>query len=94
LPKYVEVLAQATGTLVQVANAPKEPSEVAFLVALTLQIEHPERQELLATSDIREMLVQELVLLRREITICDYMISTQSAHKEHEHHLFGHISLN
>ena len=94
LPKYVEVLAQATGTLVQVVNAPKEPSEVAFLVALTLQIEHPERQGLLATPDIREMLFQELVLLRREITICDYMISTQSTHKEREHHLFGHISLN
>jgi len=94
LPKYVKVLAQATGTLVQVVNAPEEPSAVAFLVALALQIEHPERQRLLATADIGEMLAQELTLLRREITICDHIISTQSAQKDHEHDLFGHISLN
>jgi Lon protease-like protein len=94
LPKYVRVLAQATGTLVQVVNAPEEPSAVAFLVALTLQIEHSERQGLLATPDIGEMLAQEVTLLRREITIFGHMISTQSTHKEEDHNLFGHISLN
>ena len=94
LPKYVEVLAQATGTYVQVVNPPEEPASVAFLVALALQIEHPERQRLLATADIGEMLAQELTLLRREITIWDHVISTQSVQKERGDDQFGHISLN
>jgi Lon protease-like protein len=94
LTEYVDILATATGTLVQIVNIPETPASVAFLVALALQIQHLERQELLAMVNISDMLAREVTLLRREITIWRYVVDTQNAQGEQEDALFGSISLN
>lgn len=94
LPDYVEALAAATGTLIQVINVPEAPLSVAFLVALALQIQSAERQMLLATADVAALLLRELVLLRRELAIWRHIISTQEAQKDREDRLFGTVSLN
>lgn len=94
LPDYVEALAAATGTLIQVINVPVAPLSVAFLVALALQIQSAERQMLLATADVATLLFRELVLLRRELAMWRYIISTQEAQKDREDRLFGTVSLN
>lgn len=94
LPKYIETLADATGTFIQVVNVPEAPSSVAFLVALALQVRHVERQELLGMADIRDMLAKELALLGREIAIWRYMLTTQEAEKARESNPFGQIALN
>jgi hypothetical protein len=84
LPDYVKALAKATGTLVQVINIPNTPISLAFLAALALQIRSPERQRLLATEEVAEMLAQELALLRRETAVWRYMAMTQEAEKRRE----------
>jgi Lon protease-like protein len=94
LHKYVEALADATGTLVQVLNVPEEPASVAFLVALALQVRHAERQRLLATADIGDMLAREILLLGREIAIWRHLVATQEAEKERESGQFGRIASN
>ena len=94
LPDYVEALAAATGTLIQVINVPEAPLSVAFLVALALQIQSAERQVLLATADVATLLFRELVLLRRELAIWRYIMSTQEAQQDQEDRLFGTVSLN
>jgi len=94
LSKYIETLADATGTFVQIVNVPEAPSSVAFLIALALQVRHLERQELLSMADIRDMLAKELVLLGREIAVWRYMLATQEAEKEREIGQFGHIAPN
>ena len=94
LPRYVNALSDATGTLVQVVNVPEEPSSISFLIALALQIQKTEQQELLATVDISEMLARELALLQREISIWNYVIATQAKEGELETSQFGRLARN
>jgi Lon protease-like protein len=94
LAEYVEILAEATGTLIQIINVPDAPTSIAFLVALALQIRYPERQELLSMANISDMLAREVTLLRREIAIWRYVARTQEALKERQDDLFPQIPLN
>ena len=94
LPRYTNVLTEATGTLVQIVNVPEEPASLAFLVALALQVQKAEQQGLLATIDISDMLAQELVLLQREIAVWGYVIATQANEGELESNQFGRLTRN
>lgn len=84
LPAYVDALAKATGTVIQVMNVPDRPSALAFLIALALQVRPVERQKLLATGDVADMLAEELRLLGREAAVWRYMARTQQAERKRE----------
>lgn len=94
LPGYVEALAQATGTFVQVVNVPETPVQLAYLAALVLQIRLFERQNLLGTAEVSEMLAREIVLMGRETALWRYVVSTQEAEKQREDNVLGNMSLN
>jgi len=94
LPAYVEALAQATGTFVQVVNVPDTPVQLAYLGALVLQIRLFERQSLLDTAEVSAMLAQEIVLMARETALWRYVASTQEAQKQREDNEFGSMSVN
>lgn len=66
LDRYLNILSQMTNSRVQI-DLPDEPADLANLAAAVLQIEAPEKQQLLSTHSIAELIDRVDVVLRREI---------------------------
>ena len=79
---YVELLAKASNAELQLDQLPEEPSRLAFLVAMALQINNEDKQKLLALPGIPEMLDMERYLLSRESLLLGYMADTQESLEE------------
>lgn len=79
---YVELLAKASNAQLNLDQLPQEPSRLAFLIAMALQINNDDKQRLLAMSGIPEILNLERYLLSRESLMMEYMIETQEAVEE------------
>ena len=75
--EYVELLAKASNTPLRLDRLPEDPTLLAFLVAISLQISSSDKQKLLEMPGIPEMLAREAHLLSREMLITNYMIDTQ-----------------
>lgn len=74
---YIGLLAQAVGLqLGLVENLPADPTALAFLTAIALQISHEEKQRLLEIGPVPEMLAEEHTLLRREDKLLRFMVET------------------
>jgi Lon protease-like protein len=76
--QYLTQLAQAQGHKIDVAEMPDDPQALALLVAVTLQLPMPQKQQLLAQPSILQMLLAERAIMRREQLLLDYIIRTQS----------------
>jgi Lon protease-like protein len=66
LDRYLNLLSQLTNSRIEI-DLPDEPAGLANLAATVLQIESPEKQQLLATDSIAELIDRVDTLLRREI---------------------------
>ncbi len=75
--EYVELLAKASNAPLRLDRLPEDPTTLAFLVAISLQISSSDKQKLLEMPGIPEMLVREAHLLSREMLITKHMIDTQ-----------------
>ena len=79
---YVELLAKASNAQLQLDQLPEEPSRLAFLVAMALQINNEDKQKLLSLPGIPEILDRERYLLSRESLLLEYMANTQAEIEE------------
>ncbi|MCE7985189.1 MAG: hypothetical protein DYG89_28790 [Caldilinea sp. CFX5] len=77
LYEYVELLSKANNADLKLDRLPEEPTALAFLVAIALQISPTQKQTLLERPGIPEILVGELNLLAHENMMLRYMIDTQ-----------------
>ncbi|MBX3012632.1 MAG: LON peptidase substrate-binding domain-containing protein [Caldilineaceae bacterium] len=77
LYEYVELLSKANETELKLDRLPEEPTTLAFLVAIALQVSPTEKQSLLERPGIPELLVRELNLLAHEKMMLRYMVATQ-----------------
>jgi Lon protease-like protein len=77
--EYVELLSEASKTRLELDRLPEDPTTLAFLVAISLQIGANDKQKLLEMASIPEMLAREVYLLSREKLFTQYMINTQQA---------------
>jgi Lon protease-like protein len=75
--EYVELLAEASGQPLRLDRLPEDPTTLAFLVAIALQINSEDKQKLLEQIGIPEMLAHEAHLLSRESLFTRHMIATQ-----------------
>ncbi len=66
LDRYVQLLSQVTDSKLQV-NLPDEPAALANIAASVLQIELSEKQRLLSTPSIDQLLTDVAELLQREL---------------------------
>jgi hypothetical protein len=77
--EYVELLSKATQQQLKLDRLPEDPTMLAQLVAISLQVNSDERQHLLERVGIPEMLAYEAHLLDRECLLTRHMVDTQSA---------------
>ncbi len=75
--EYVDLLAEASGQTLRLDRLPEEPTTLAYLVAIALQVKSEEKQALLELASVPEMLAREAHLLSREALFTRYTIATQ-----------------
>lgn len=75
--EYVDLLSKASRMELKLDRLPDDPTTLAFLVAIALQIKNHEKQELLALPGIPEMLDRERYLLSYETLLLRHMVDTQ-----------------
>lgn len=69
LVRYVKGLSRVVETDIPLPTATPDPPTVAYLVPVFLNVPADERQRLLATDDVTDLLEHERYLLRREIAL-------------------------
>jgi Lon protease-like protein len=77
--EYVELLSKASQTRLKLDRLPEDPTTLAFLVAIALQVNTQDKQRLLELPGIPEMLDRERFLLSFELLLLQHMIETQEA---------------
>jgi Lon protease-like protein len=75
--EYVELLSEASNQKLQLDRLPEDPTTLAFLVAIALQVGNADKQRLLEATGVPEMLAIEAHLLSRECLFTKHMIETQ-----------------
>ncbi len=75
--RYLELLAQVAGIDLGTRDMPGDPTWLAYMTAIALQIPNREKQKLLAAADVVRLLSVEAEILRREEALLRFMIRTQ-----------------
>lgn len=75
--EYVELMTKATGVELQLDQLPEEPTTLAFLTAIALQVGANDKQRMLNQAGIPEMLDLGNYLLGRELQLLRYMVESQ-----------------
>lgn len=76
---YVELLSKASKTNLQLNRLPEDPLTLAFLVAISMQVNATDKQQLLEAAGVPEILTLESRLLARESRLMEFMIETGDA---------------
>jgi Lon protease-like protein len=92
--EYVSLLSKASQTELKLDRLPEEPTTLAFLVAIALQVDNEGKQKLLAMAGIPEMLDRERYLLSCEILLLRYMVETQGDLAEMSSGTTGYLFAN
>jgi Lon protease-like protein len=77
LRRYVEMLSQASGVSLEADDLPQQPTELACLTAIALQVTQVEKLDLLVSSSIAALLSKEVSLLRRELRMLQVMLGSR-----------------
>ncbi len=75
--EYVDLLGEASKQQLQIEGLPEDPTALALLVAISMQVSVADKQRLLECVGIPEMLAHEAHLLSRECLFTRFMIETQ-----------------
>lgn len=73
---YVELLTKAAGTKLKLDQLPDDPTTLAMLIAIAMQVTVEEKQKILALSGVPEMLDWENFFLARELQLLQYTLDT------------------
>jgi Lon protease-like protein len=75
--RYVALIAEAAGLQIKIDEIPSAPEQVGYLAAVALQVDNKEKQELLGSSTLTEILSDELTLLARENMLLTWMAASK-----------------
>ena len=92
--EYVSLLSKASHTELKLDRLPEDPTTLAFLVAIALQVDNDDKQELLAMPGVPEILDRERYLLSCESLLLRYMVETQDSLAEMSSGPTGYIFAN
>jgi len=76
LRRYVGMVSQASGVELDTNDIPDEPTELACLTAVALQVDSLEKQDLLTSPSIAALLSKEAGLLRREMRMLQVILAS------------------
>lgn len=79
LYEYVDLLSSAAGVRLRMDRVPDDPTNLAFLTAIAMQVRPEDKQRMLALAGVPEILDMANYLLGRELQLLRYMIDTQPA---------------
>lgn len=94
ISEYVALLSRASQTELKLDRLPEDPTTLAFLVAIALQVDNVNKQKLLAMPGVPEILDRERYLLSCENLLLRYMIETQDSLAEMSSGPTGYIFAN
>lgn len=75
--RYIKLIADAAGLLIQIDEIPSVPQKIGYLAAMTMQIDNKEKQELLGSVSLAQMLADEMKLLNRENALLTWMAGSK-----------------
>jgi len=79
--EYVELMTKATGVQLQLERLPEDPTTLAFLTAIALQVNVEDKQRILNQAGIPQILDLGNYLLGRELQLLRYMVESQDVVK-------------
>lgn len=77
LVRYVQLLSEVNDTELTLERLPEDPTALAFLTGIAIQVPVEAKQAALLYQSVPELLVYEYNLLSREIALLAYMAQTQ-----------------
>jgi uncharacterized protein len=92
--RYVDLMTRATGVELKLDQLPDDPTSLAFLTAIAIQVRPQDKQKLLALSGIPEILDMGNYLLNRELQLLQHMLDTQSVVESLTSGPTGHLFAN
>ena len=92
--RYVELMTKATGVQLQLDQLPEEPTTLAFLTAIALQVSAADKQRMLNQAGIPAMLDLGNYFLARELQLLHYMVETQDVVQALTSGPTGHLFAN
>ena len=90
--RYVELIAEAAGLQIQIEEIPTAAQQIGYLAAVTMQIDNKEKQELLGSASVAQMLRREMALLNRENALLHLDVGQQGVARGGAVRLQRHIA--
>ncbi len=75
--RYIQLIADAAGLQIQIEEIPSASQQIGYLAAVTMQIDNKEKQELLGSESLAQMLAEEMKLLNRENALLTWMVGSK-----------------
>lgn len=91
---YVRLLARTAGLHVGLEHLPQDPTTLAFLTAIALQISGQDKQRLLAVESVPGLLAEERDILKSERHLLRFILDSAEAREGQRLGPTGFISLN
>jgi Lon protease-like protein len=92
--RYLRLVAEVLGTIIQVEEAPRDASSLAYLIGIALQVSMEEKQGLLSILTLPALLAKEAHILSREEMLLTRMREMQQTNAGYIQGATGHLSLN
>jgi Lon protease-like protein len=77
--RYLQILAEASDTVLDAGQLPRDPLRLAYLAAYVLQIPASQKQILLTMNDGRELIDHLREVYRREVTLLRAMLTARES---------------
>ena len=94
LVRYLRLLGEVLGTAIRIDSVPRDPSSLAHLIAIALQVELDEKQELLSIPDLPGLLRRETLILSREEVLLSQLREVQKSDACYLRGVTGYLSLS
>lgn len=91
---YIQHLGNVSGEDLSDASLPADPGDLAFLAGAALQGPLPDKQQLLSSDSLTELIAKTTSVLDREEQILAYMLKAYHAHQQIQRLPFVDYSLN
>lgn len=77
--RYLGILAEASGSVLDAGQLPRDPLRLAYLASYVLQIPASQKQTLLAMNDARQLIDHLREVYRREVTLLRAMLTARES---------------
>jgi uncharacterized protein len=75
--RYIQLIAEAAGLKIEVSEVPETAQQVGYLAAVAMQIDNKEKQALLSSPTLHDILASDAALLNRENSLLSWMVTTK-----------------